>query len=102
MSPATATQHPGRHLDLEACIQLLSKALWHTASLPGAACQGRGDLFTSEHPGDQAQALAICTRCPVLADCQQWVARLPRAHIPPGIVTGHQPDPARATRKGTP
>ena len=33
----------------------------------------KGDLrFTSLDPRDQEEALAICARCPVVAECREW------------------------------
>lgn len=104
MTAARAVPQLGRYLDPDACIRLLGRALRDTASLPGAACKSRGDLFTSEHPDDQAAAVEICRGCPELAACREWVASLPRSRIPAAVIAGqlHQPQPARATtKKGT-
>lgn len=101
-SAVTRTETAGRHLDLEAVVQLLAKALRDTASLPGAACQGDA-RFTSDVAADQAAALRICARCPELVACRRWVESLPRSRIPVGVTAGqiHQPRPPGRPKKGT-
>lgn len=91
-------------LDHRGAIQLLARIFDRLPRLPGADCAGRGELFTSEHPDDQAAAVAICRTCPVLADCQRWVAGLPRSRIPAGVTAGqiHPPRPPGRPRERKP
>lgn len=34
------------------------------------------DLWVSDHPRDCEQAVAICRRCPVLAQCRSWATSM--------------------------
>ena len=71
-------------------------ALLGAPSLPGAKCRGRSHLFDEAQPGENAtqrhnQAAGLCSRCPSLAACTEWVDSLPKAKRPPGVVAGRIP-----------
>jgi Transcription factor WhiB len=66
----------------------LFDALAGVPRLPGAACCGRWKLFDSDDQADIAAATEICSRCPALSLCTEWVASLPPKHRPSGVVAG--------------
>jgi hypothetical protein len=80
--------------------ELLS-ALAGTPSFPGASCRGKHHLFDAAGPGEDpdtvaamhAQALALCSRCPSLARCEDWFASLPSKKRPLGVVAGRVNNP---------
>ncbi|HWL37497.1 MAG TPA: WhiB family transcriptional regulator [Frankiaceae bacterium] len=47
-----------------------------------AACTGLSDTF--EQPGRTTEALAVCARCPVLAECREWALH----HAVAGVAGG--------------
>ena len=79
---------------------------WAAAApnLRGAACMDRSvrPLFdkTAGSVGASAlqPALAVCSRCPVLAVCRQWVLSLPDDQRPRGLVGGLVVDARYVTR----
>jgi hypothetical protein len=68
-------------------------------SLPGARCRGRSHLFDAAADREPApvvearhnQAVGLCTRCPALTRCQEWVGGLPAKKRPAGVVAGQAP-----------
>lgn len=72
--------------------------------LPGALCKGHGDDFDLEDPNDPRMASAVrtCRRCPALADCRQWLAGLPPAARPTGVVAGRLVRPYRPPDRNRP
>ncbi len=76
-------------------------------ALPGARCRNRSHLFDPPTPREPAetvaarhtQALGLCSLCPSLGACQEWVSGLSRARRPRGVVAGkiiHEPRPRKA------
>lgn len=67
-------------------------------TLPGARCRGHHALFDGsswdEDPAVRqarhSAALAICTRCPALALCADWLDSLPKSQRPLGVVAGRR------------
>ncbi|WP_256983863.1 WhiB family transcriptional regulator [Rhodococcus sp. 06-221-2] len=67
-----------------------------TPDLPGALCRGRWHLFDPAGHGEvpesvttrQAQAVALCSSCPALAQCHAWILTEPR-RLRQGVVAGH-------------
>lgn len=72
-------------------------------ALPGARCKGRSDLYErtiGEHRADglpakdelenaRSEALRLCNNgCPALDPCRAWLAALPVAHRPAGVIAG--------------
>ena len=71
--------------------------------MSGAACKGQSDLF-DWHPlsdphreADLETALQLCSGCPVLSQCKQWVASLEWWQRPTGIVAGVLVTPKRGS-----
>lgn len=64
--------------------------------LPGAKCRGRHSLYDpaalGENPDTVAErhalAVELCSYCPSLARCQDWLASLPPRKRPLGVVAG--------------
>lgn len=67
--------------------------------LPGARCRGRWELFdatiTGHRGGDGSDleyarnaALQLCTGCPALDPCRDWLASLPASQRPLGVTAG--------------
>lgn len=56
-----------------------------TPRLPGALCRGQWSLFDPSGDGEgrvsvaarHERAVALCGRCPALADCREWIAAEP-------------------------
>lgn len=77
-------------------------------SLPGAACRGRHHLFdppdADVDPEDaqcaEQTALKLCSWCPALARCSDWLDSLPPAKRPRGVVAGQINRPPRPGRPG--
>lgn len=69
-------------------VDLLALVLHCQPALPGALCRDRSSLFDSEDPDDVAEAVALCGRCPDLAQCRQWVGTLTTRNRPAGVVAG--------------
>ena len=87
----------------------LLAALAGVPRLPGAKCRGRHALF-DEAREDEAlpdverrhrAALEVCADCPVLRLCADWIAALPPADRPGGVVAG-QILPHPPARRRTP
>ena len=74
-----------RPADLLALVEALARRV---PSWPDAACRGRSNLFDATTTRDQAEALQLCSTCPVLRDCRRYVAGLPLARRPIGVVAG--------------
>jgi hypothetical protein len=78
-------------------------ALGVIPSLPGAACRGRHALHDPAAPGEdpavvdqrQTQALALCSRCPALLACSEYMHALPKSKRPDGVVAGQLWDNGR-------
>jgi hypothetical protein len=77
-------------------LELLSEILRGSPSLPGALCRDWPTVFDSTDSArdpetrDYATATAIrlCKACPALEACQAWLANLPPAQRPPGVLAG--------------
>lgn len=78
-------------------VALLEKVLRQSAALPDALCRNRSDLFDVEHhdPDEReyatGRAAELCSRCPELAACSEWLDSLPRSRRPGGVVAGQVP-----------
>lgn len=74
----------------------LLAALAAIPDLPGAECKGRPDLFDEPQPGEDEHdiayrhrcALNLCSRCPALDQCRDWVESLRPAQRPIGVIAG--------------
>lgn len=56
------------------------------------ACIGKADVMhPSQDPAELQQALDLCHRCPVLAECRDWVLSIPLHLGPGGVVAGMTP-----------
>ncbi len=93
----TAKDRPVDWVDLAALI------ITGTASLPGAACTSRPDLFDPESTDEYviAEALTLCHKsCPVLKQCREWDAAQPKSRQLYGVTAGrYRPQPR--TRKAS-
>jgi len=77
-------------------LDALIEAVGAAPCLPGARCRGRHALFDPPAPGEDpdtvtarhAQARGLCSRCPALARCEDWVGTLPPRQRPHGVVAG--------------
>jgi WhiB family redox-sensing transcriptional regulator len=77
-------------------LETLIASLAGAPALPGARCRGRHHLFDPAAPGEaapvveqrHAQALGLCSHCPSLDRCQDWVDSLPKGKKPFGVVAG--------------
>lgn len=64
--------------------------------LPGAKCRGRHSLFDPAAKGEDpdtvaarhAQAVELCSYCPALDKCRDWLDSLPPQQRPYGVVAG--------------
>lgn len=72
--------------------ELLDQLAHVIPDLHDAACRGRAEVFDIEDGRRDrqqiARARAICQSCPVLGDCRDWLASLPRPARPSGVVAG--------------
>ena len=74
----------------------LLAAIRSAPALPGARCRGRSHLFDPQHPQERpeatdarhVQALGLCSLCPSLVPCREWVDGLPQRRRPLGVVAG--------------
>ena len=81
---------------MTAAFDQLLGALSGIPDLDGAACIGLWEAFDPPEHGESATdveyrhsaALHLCRTCPTLADCRQWLDRLPRSKKPHGVVAG--------------
>jgi hypothetical protein len=94
-------------------IESLLGAVLGVPALPGAKCRGRSHVFNEAEPGESrevveqrhTQAKLICSGCPALTPCRDWVNSLtPPARRPSGIVAGRliktpKPGKPHGTRK---
>lgn len=81
----------------------LLSSLAGSPSLPGARCRGRHHIFDPAALGENpdtvaarhAQALGLCSRCPSLTRCAEWLESLPPKRRPLGVTAGqiHTPNP---------
>jgi hypothetical protein len=70
-------------------------------ALPGAKCRGRHHLFDPAVPGEDpdnvtarhAQALGLCSHCPALDKCRDWLDSLPPSRRPFGVIAGNVRQP---------
>jgi hypothetical protein len=84
---------------VNATFDTLIAQLAGAPSLPGARCRGRSHLFDARADREpapvveqrHAQAVGLCTRCPALVRCRDWVDSLPVKKRPPGVVAGIAP-----------
>jgi hypothetical protein len=79
------------HDDHVIVAELLDELAHGIPNLHGVACRGHPELSDVADRHDQqviAQAKAVCVSCPVLRDCRRWLASLPRAARPCGVVAG--------------
>jgi WhiB family redox-sensing transcriptional regulator len=78
-------------------LDALLDAVGAAPCLPGARCRGRHTLFDPPAPGENpdtvasrhAQALGLCSRCPALSRCGDWLESLPPRKRPHGVVAGN-------------
>jgi len=72
--------HPQRapHLQAGICTSWPDPDVWHRA-------------------GSRPLALALCARCPVLAECRAWAATVPASD--PAVLGGTTPEGRQATRR---
>lgn len=98
-------------LDLAASVRLLTKVLAGVPRLPGAACTGLEAAFDAAHPNEDATeveyrhqtAVNICTRCPALDACREWIARTHSRDRPAGVLAAQHPrPPGRPTNRTEP
>lgn len=69
-------------MDPEATVALLSKVFAGLPKMDGAQCVGRHELFDPRGKDEDAdaarqrhtEAVALCRRCPALADCADFTA----------------------------
>jgi len=80
-------------------LELLARIVRGMPNLADAACRGRHELFDADESADpdeaaerHARAVALCQRCPALAECRSWVDNLPPPRRPSGVVAGRLPD----------
>lgn len=82
-------------------VDFLVDILFGQPHLPGAACRQHVELFDQSADGDQSaaqEAAEICSACPVLAACGEWIATARRP--PPGVWAGRfTPPPTSRKRK---
>lgn len=80
-------------------LGLLIAILSDTPRLPGALCRDHRDLFDATHPTGRgamtrhltdarATAIRICTGCPVLGPCNDWLDSVIPENRPGGVVAG--------------
>ena len=75
-------------------IALLEVVLRGTPSLPKALCRRQYRLFDADDPdqiereNQQREALRLCSRCPELQKCRDYVDALPASQRPHGVVAG--------------
>jgi hypothetical protein len=75
-------------------IALLEVILRGTPSLPKALCRKQYRLFDADDPdqiereNQQREALRLCSRCPELQKCRDYVDTLPTSQRPHGVVAG--------------
>lgn len=89
-------------------IELLSKTLWESPHLPGAACVGHAELFDAAAQDEAAihsrarhdAALELCQACPARAPCEQWIESRHPTWVT-GIVAGTSEHTRRERKKGT-
>ena len=89
--PATRCGPGGPPVNLD-----LSQVLVGTLDLRQGLCVGDWETFDPRHDGEDleaaeqrhAKAKAICAVCPILAECESWLAGLPKHQRPSGVVAG--------------
>lgn len=81
-------------------LAALFAALAGVPRLDGALCRGKHELYDSPEPDDISAATELCSWCPALTACADWVASLPPKQRPAGVVAGqiHVPVTPDATR----
>jgi hypothetical protein len=77
-------------------LDAILEAVGAAPCLPGARCRGRHSLFDPAALGEDpdtvaarhAQALGLCSQCPSLARCEEWLYSLPPRRRPRGVIAG--------------
>lgn len=70
-------------------IALIAAVVRDAPPLRDALCSTRDPrMFDGLTERDRERAIAVCRRCPVLADCRDWYSSLPRSRLPRGVVAG--------------
>jgi hypothetical protein len=92
-------------------FDMLISALAGIPCLPSSRYRGRHALFDEAAPGEdaetvayrQTQAIALCSRCPALARCEDWFDALPPRKRPAGVIAGQlRPSPVGRPRNTNP
>jgi hypothetical protein len=65
-------------------LDALLDAIGAAPVLPGAKCRGRHHLVAARH----TQALGLCSHCPALDRCADFIDSLPKRKRPGGVVGG--------------
>lgn len=95
---------------MTAAFEDLIATLAGVPSLPGARCRGRHHLFDPAAFGENpdtveqrhTQALGLCSHCPALNSCSDWLDSLPPRQRPHGVIAGQRRTPKPEGRpKGT-
>jgi hypothetical protein len=82
---------------MSAQLDDLIAAVGAAPALPGAKCRGRHSLYDPAALGEppdtvaerrHALAVELCSYCPALTRCQEWLASLPPRRRPLGVVAG--------------
>lgn len=71
---------------------MISRPPWHDR----AACRGKTSTMYSTKVDAIAEAKAVCSSCPVIADCRRWVDRWPQRF---GVWAGLDADERRRARR---
>lgn len=86
-------------------LESLLDAIGAAPVLPGARCRGRHSLFDEAQAGEHAdtvaarhaQAIGLCSHCPALDRCTEWVDGLKPSRRPPGVVAARIHHPRKDT-----
>jgi hypothetical protein len=77
-------------------LDAILEAVGAAPCLPGAKCRGRHSLYDPAALGEDpdtvaqrhAQAVELCSYCPAMARCKEWLYGLPPKQRPLGVTAG--------------
>src|SRR3954447_23760698 len=75
-----------QRIEYDGVVELLTRVLWKMPKLDGCLCRGKAGIFDAPYQHMRERALALCSSCPCLAQCQQFAEG---EKVKTGVLAGH-------------